>query len=103
MLAGKVVDCKPKRQKKPACGKRKLTVDERIARMRAGLEAIDMPDDVNAEQAAEIYQMFLREPPTRSSIRSPRNRRGLSAEEIFDLALYSTLRGKFGDRRHRPG
>ncbi len=97
-LAGEDVDFKPKRRRRAAPGKKKLTVDERIARMRVGLEAIDMPDEVNAEQAAEIYQMLLREPRSRSPVRSPRRRKELSAEEIFDLALYSTLRGKFGDR-----
>lgn len=97
-LAGEDVDLNPKRRRKSAHSKKKLTVDERIARMRMGLEAIDMPDEANAEQVAEIYQMLLREPRTRSPIRSPRRRRELSAEEILDLALYSKLRGKFGDR-----
>jgi hypothetical protein len=90
-------DSRPRRRKR-SVKKTKLTIEERIERMRAGLEAIEMPDGVNARQAMEIYEISLREPPTRPPIRLPRSRKDLSADEIFDLALYSTLAGKFGGR-----
>lgn len=88
---------RPRRRKKSVT-KTKFTVDERIERMRAGLEPINIPDDANARQAAEIYQLLLHAPPVRPPIRAPRSRKDLSADEIFDLALYSTLTGKFGGR-----
>ena len=96
LLEGEEVDLRPRRIKRPDRGKRQFTIDERIQRMRAGLEEIEIPEGANAKQSGEIYQMLLHEPPTRPAIRTPRSRKELFAAEIFDLALYSTLNGKFG-------
>jgi hypothetical protein len=90
-------DFQPQRRKTSA-DKRRTAIDERIQRMRAGLEAIEIPEGANAKQAMEIYEISLRQPVTRSAIRTARSRKNLSPDEIFDLALYSKLVGKFGGR-----
>ena len=83
-------ECKrPKRKKIPKEKRKVLTLNNRIARMRAGLEPPDILEGMTVIEAAEMYDLILEQTSQANPTRAAKRRKSgkLAASEIFDNAI----------------
>lgn len=82
---------KKKREKLTPEERKKRPLDLRIARMKAGLEEIEILPGMSARDASDLYEIFRTQPSTPRRQRQ-RDRKGpLAPSEIFDRAMNSLV------------